>query len=175
MKTPTLLLILSMMAPIRTLAIQPDSRVERLEILKIGSEFYPDQTYTLGFEVDPDRKALLAVYYQDPYPDAQTPYKRFPVETLSQPRVMIRAKNQYDVVKISMSGKSMTVHFRKDVREDRWSSKRFEVECTSGFGGCGVFDPSTRRYVTRAYITAHKALILGVFEKAVGIEAILTQ
>ena len=163
------------LSPLRALSDPFASKPEQIEILKIGSEFYPNQTYTLGLEVDPTTRTLLAIFYRDPYPDAQTPYQRFPVAILSKPQVMIRAKNQYDVVKISMIGRSLTVSFRKDVRENKWNSKRFDLDCTSNLSSCSVMDPVSHRYVTSAYITAHRISILGVFEKAVGIEAILTQ
>ncbi|MBU6154344.1 MAG: hypothetical protein KGP28_08605 [Bdellovibrionales bacterium] len=148
---------------------------EKIELLRITSEFYPDQTYTLGIEVDPSLRAFKAVYYLDPYPDAKVPYKRFPVSTLARPQVLIRAKDQYDVVKISLVNQTLTVMYRKDVREDRWTSKAFEIQCNSSLSGCNVMDSATHRFITTAHITAHEALILGVFEKAVGIENILTR
>jgi hypothetical protein len=171
----SLLVLLAGLSPFRTLANSHPQKLERIELLKIGSELYPDQTYSLGIEVDSLSRAMQAIYFRDPYPDAQTPYQRFPITTLSRPQVMIRVKNEYDLVKIAMTGKSLTVYFRRDVRENKWTARGFELDCNSNFSSCGVMDPQSHRYVTKAFITTHRAMILGVFEKAVGIEAILTQ
>ena len=168
-------LLLGISSPLRALSDPHAPKPEQLELLKIGSEFYPDQTYTLGLEVDPTTRSLLAIFYRDPYPDAQTPFQRFPIASLARPQVMIRANNRYDVVKISMVGRALTVFFRKDVRESKWNSKRFELDCTSNLSSCSVLDPASHRYVTGAYITAHRTYIVGLFEKAVGIEDILTR
>ncbi|NDG86233.1 MAG: hypothetical protein EBX52_14485 [Proteobacteria bacterium] len=152
-----------------------EAGIEHLELIRINSEFYPDQTYTLGLEVDSGARSIRALYYLDPYPDAKVRYRRFPLSTLGMPQVMIRAKDQYDVVKVSLNGNALTVYYRQDVREDTWRTKRFTLDCSSNLTGCSVIDIQKNRTITTAYISAHKVVFIGFIEKAVGIEAIDTR
>jgi|GEM_PF-4248313 len=169
-----LLMVISLLTGVSQ-STPAEARVEPLELIRISSEFYPDQVYSLGLEVDSTARAIRALYYQDPYPDSQTKYRRFPLATLGTPQVMIRAKDQYDVVKVSLSGNALTVSFRQDVREDVWRAKRFTLDCNSNFTGCNVIDVQKNRAITTAYISAHKVVFIGFIEKAVGIEAIDTR
>lgn len=157
----------------------PNSRaeagIEHMELIRINSEFYPDQTYTLGLEVDSGTRALRALYYLDPYPDAKVRYRRFAVSALGTPQVVVRANDQYDVVKVSLVGNALTVYFRQDVREDVWKAKRFTLDCNSNLTGCNVIDVMKNRTINTAYLSAHKVVFIGFIEKAVGIEAIDTR
>jgi hypothetical protein len=156
------------------LLIATTAKAEKLELIRISSEFNPNQTASLGIESDGEGNAT-ALYYQDSNPKAKAPFRRFPISTLSTPQLLLRAQDNYEVVKIALNGRTLSVLYRQDVRSDTWRAKRFSVECDSKMSGCTVFDLDKKRFITRAFITKHSALILGLVEKTVGIDAILTQ
>jgi hypothetical protein len=143
----------------------------RMELIRVTSEAYPDETYSIGLETDASGSAN-AVYYSDPTAGSKAPYRRYPFAALATPQLLIRVMNEYDLVKIRMNGMNLGVLYRQDVRYDRWKERKFQLECDSKMRGCHVLDLLTNRPVTQAYIASHYVYFLGVFKKAVGIKEI---
>ena len=140
----------------------------RLPLLSIKSEFFPTETFYIGFTLNANR-SLTSIYFEDD--TKRNPFKEFAIQNLTTPQVMIQAHKyflSFDVVKISFTNSILHVSYRQDVRQDLWSPNRdFAVHCDSKMIGCSVTDLSNNHGINSAYISAHKD-----GDKTVGIEKI---
>ena len=155
-------------------ALQESLQFLRDPLITIRSEFYPDESYTLGIISD-GNGTLSGIYYQDPNNnDPALRDRTFRTDLLRTPQVLIRAKG-YDVIKIGLQGNHFTVYYKRDVRESRWSSKSFDLNCDSKFLHCSAIDLQKNRIITQAYLSGHKVYILGLIKTTVGIGEIRTE
>ena len=146
----------------------------RDSLITITSDFYPDESYTLGVVSD-GSGTLTGISYQDPYNrDPALHDKTFPASALQSPQLLIKAKG-YEVIRISLSGMRFSVHYKQDVRESTWITRSFDLTCDSKIIHCSAFDPKQNRIITRAHLTGHSVYILGLFKTTVGIHEILTR
>ena len=143
----------------------------RMELMRITSEAFPDETYSIGLESDSSGSAV-AIYYTDLSPGSNASDRRYSFAALSTPQLLIRVMNKYDLVKIRMKGLSFAVLYRQDVRYEQWKEKKFELDCDSQMRGCHAVDPITNRPVSQAYIVSHYVRFFGFIKKAVGIQEI---
>jgi len=155
-------------------AAQESLQMIRDPLITITSEFFPGESYTLGILSD-GNGTLTGIYYQDPNnADPEMHDRFFRTENLKTPQVLIRAKG-YDVIKIGLQGNRFTVFYKKDVRESRWNTKAFELNCDSRVIHCSALDLQKNRIITRAFLSGHQVYILGIFKTTVGIGEIRTE
>ena len=141
----------------------------RLELIRVTSEAFPDETYSMGLEYDSSGSAV-ALYYSDLTPGSKVSDRRYSFAALSSPQLLIRAMDKYDLVKIRMNGMNLGVLYRQDVRYDQWREKKFQLDCDSKMRGCHVVDSLSHRPVTQAFVVSHYVRFFGFIKKAVGIE-----
>jgi hypothetical protein len=143
----------------------------QLPLVSISTEAYPDQTYTMGFDLDANRQAV-GLYYNDPYQDdANKRLLDFSFATLrATPQLLIK-RSGYDVVKLSYANNKLNILYKKDARRDEWSTKVFNVSCDAQNNNCSVIDGDTGRNTNSIYISSHRARVFFI-NTVVGIESI---